>query len=154
MSLPSRFVAATAAQLQAFAARVAEHLRPGDLVLLGGPLGAGKTTFAQGVGAGLGVVERLTSPTFVIAREHRGRVPVVHVDAYRLSGLDELEDLDLESELDDAVTLVEWGRGMAEVLAEGYLLVDIDRDTADGETRVVRLSGVGARWSNVVEASA
>lgn len=150
MTLPQEFVAETPAELQQLARRVAGRLRAGDLVLLGGPLGAGKTTFAQGVGAALGVSERLTSPTFVIAREHRGRVPVVHVDAYRLGGLDELEDLDLESELEDAVTLVEWGRGMAEVLAESYLLVDIDRESAAGETRVVRLSGVGERWAGEV----
>lgn len=150
MSLPARFVAATAEDLQRFAGTVAYDLRAGDLVLLSGPLGAGKTTFAQGIGAALGVRERLTSPTFVIAREHRGDVPVVHVDAYRLGGLDELEDLDLESELDYAVTLVEWGQGMAEVLAESYLLVDIDREAAAGETRVVRLSGVGNRWAGVV----
>lgn len=150
MSLPSRFLASTPDELQHLAAQVADHLQPGDLVLLSGPLGAGKTTFAQGLGAALGVAERLTSPTFVIAREHRGRVPVVHVDAYRLGGLDELEDLDLESELDDAVTLVEWGKGMAEVLADGYLLVEIDREAADGETRVVELSGVGGRWAGVV----
>lgn len=150
MSLPARFVAATAEDLQRFAGTVARELRAGDLVLLSGPLGAGKTTFAQGVGAALGVHERLTSPTFVIAREHRGDVPVVHVDAYRLGGLDELEDLDLESELDYAVTLVEWGQGMAEVLNQSYLLVDIDREAAAGETRVVRLSGVGDRWTGLV----
>ncbi|WP_134322748.1 tRNA (adenosine(37)-N6)-threonylcarbamoyltransferase complex ATPase subunit type 1 TsaE [Cumulibacter soli] len=150
MSVPRRFVAETAADLQQFAAQVAAQLRPGDLVLLSGPLGAGKTTFAQGVGAALGVRERLTSPTFVIAREHRGRVPVVHVDAYRLSGLDELEDLDLESELDEAVVLVEWGQGMAEVLAEGYLMVDIDRESGAGESRVVQLSAVGDRWTGVI----
>lgn len=150
MSLPSRFVASTPDDLQRFAGQLAEHLRPGDLVLLSGPLGAGKTTFAQGIGAALGVSERLTSPTFVIAREHRGRVPVVHVDAYRLGGLDELEDLDLESELDDAVTLVEWGKGMAEALADAYLLVEIDREAEAGEIRVVDLSAVGARWTGVV----
>ena len=150
MTLSARFVAATPDDLHQFAGQVAAELRPGDLVLLSGPLGAGKTTFAQGVGAALGVRERLTSPTFVIAREHSGRVPVVHVDAYRLGGLDELEDLDLESELEDAVTLVEWGRGMAEVLTDGYLLVDIDRESAAGETRIVRLAGFGDRWSGVV----
>lgn len=150
MTLSARFVAATPDDLHQFAGQVAAELRPGDLVLLSGPLGAGKTTFAQGVGAALGVRERLTSPTFVIAREHSGRVPVVHVDAYRLGGLEELEDLDLESELEDAVTLVEWGRGMAEVLTDGYLLVDIDRESAAGETRIVRLAGFGDRWSGVV----
>lgn len=129
---------------------VADRLQAGDLVILRGPLGAGKTTFAQGVGAGLGVVERLTSPTFVIARVHRGRVPVIHVDAYRLGGLDELDDLDLDASLDDSVTLVEWGAGLAESLAdEGFLLIDIDRESAsDGETRIVRIDGHGPRWSS------
>ena len=154
MTLPEHFVAATPADLHRLAEQVARELRAGDLVLLSGPLGAGKTTFAQGLGAALGVRERLTSPTFVIAREHRGRVPVVHVDAYRLGGLDELEDLDLESELDEAVTLVEWGRGIAEVLTDAYLLVDIDREAVSGEVRVVRLSGYGDRWAGVVEGAA
>ncbi|WP_153505363.1 tRNA (adenosine(37)-N6)-threonylcarbamoyltransferase complex ATPase subunit type 1 TsaE [Cumulibacter manganitolerans] len=149
--LPARVVAATPAELQDLAARVAEQLRAGDLVILRGPLGAGKTTFAQGVGAALGVAERLTSPTFVIAREHRGRVPVIHVDAYRLGGIDELDDLDLDAEVHEAVTLVEWGEGLAEVLADdGYLVVDIDRESADGEQRVVHLRAAGPRWAGVI----
>lgn len=149
--LPARFVAPTVESLHELARAVAERLRAGDLVLLAGPLGAGKTTFAQGLGTALGVAERLTSPTFVIAREHRGRVPVVHVDAYRLGGLDELDDLDLESELEDAVTLIEWGRGMAEGLTDAYLLIDIDREAGDAdETRVVSLTGYGPRWAGVV----
>lgn len=152
MSLPATFTAPAAADIQAFAADVADQLRAGDLVILRGPLGAGKTTFAQGVGAGLGVRERLTSPTFVIARVHRGRVPVVHADAYRIGGIEELDDLDLDADLEDAVTLVEWGSGLVESLsASGYLLVDIERTSAaDDETRIVRLEGHGPRWDDVI----
>lgn len=152
MRLPATFTTPTPADIQAFAARVADRLQAGDLVILRGPLGAGKTTFAQGIGAGLGVRERLTSPTFVIARVHRGRLPVVHVDAYRIGGLDELDDLDLDADLDSSVTLVEWGSGLAESLsADGYLLVDIERGAEiDDETRIVRLEAHGSRWDDVI----
>ncbi|WP_106849692.1 tRNA (adenosine(37)-N6)-threonylcarbamoyltransferase complex ATPase subunit type 1 TsaE [Blastococcus sp. Marseille-P5729] len=152
MSLPSACAAATPDELQAFAARVADRLRAGDLVILRGPLGAGKTTFAQGIGAGLGVRERLTSPTFVIARVHHGRLPVVHVDAYRIATIDELEDLGLDADLDASVTLVEWGSGLAEALsAEGHLLVDIERASdPDDETRIVRLEAHGPRWDETI----
>jgi tRNA threonylcarbamoyladenosine biosynthesis protein TsaE len=111
---------------------LAAQLRAGDLVVLSGELGAGKTTFTQGLGAGLGVRGEVTSPTFVIARVHPtlGDGPaLVHVDAYRLGGLDELDDLDLDASLDDAVTVVEWGEGLAEGLAESRLEVVIVRTT-------------------------
>lgn len=152
MRLPATFTTPTPADIQAFAARVADRLQAGDLVILRGPLGAGKTTFAQGIGTGLGVRERLTSPTFVIARVHRGRLPVVHVDAYRIGGLDELDDLDLDADLDSSVTLVEWGSGLAESLsADGYLLVDIERGAEiDDETRIIRLEAHGSRWDDVI----
>jgi tRNA threonylcarbamoyladenosine biosynthesis protein TsaE len=142
--------------MQALGARVASVVRAGDLVLLGGGLGAGKTTFTQGVGAGLGVRGPITSPTFVIARVHpslSGGVPLVHVDAYRLGGWDELEDLDLEATLDEAVTVVEWGEGLAEGLAGERLEIHIDRSAhaprGDADLRTVRIAGVGARWSDV-----
>ena len=99
-------------------------------MLLTGDLGAGKTTFTQGLGEGLGVRGAVTSPTFVIARVHPSEVggpPLVHVDAYRLGGLDELDDLDLDTSLDEAVTVVEWGEGLAEGLAESRLEVRITR---------------------------
>lgn len=151
--LPARTEVSTPTEMHDLARRVSDVLRAGDLVILAGPLGAGKTTFAQGVGAALGVPERLTSPTFVIARVHRGRLPVVHVDAYRLGGIDELDDLDLEAELDASVTLVEWGSGLAESMSDdGYLLVDIDRDEGGDERRTVRLAGFGPRWAGVVTA--
>lgn len=139
--------------------RLAGLLRAGDLVLLRGPLGAGKTTFAQGVGDGLGVRGPVTSPTFVIARLHpslSGGPPLVHVDAYRLGGWAELEDLDLEATLDDAVTLVEWGEGFVEGLASDRLEVQISRPTDHAGSaghahepeavRTVTITGVGPRW--------
>jgi tRNA threonylcarbamoyladenosine biosynthesis protein TsaE len=134
--------------------RVAQVLRAGDLVLVGGELGAGKTTFTQGVGAGLGVRGPITSPTFVIARMHpslSGGPPLVHVDAYRLQGWDELEDLDLEATLDQAVTVVEWGEGLAEGLGPDRLEVHIHRPggAEPGDLREVRLAPVGSRWAGV-----
>lgn len=129
---------------------LAQVLSPGDLLILRGPLGAGKTTLVQGIGAGLGVTDPITSPTFVIARVHRdGRVPLLHADAYRLSGIDELDDLDLDMDLEDAVTVVEWGEGIAEHLAEDYLLVNIDRESDDaGDGRVISLHPRGGTWSD------
>ncbi len=129
---------------------MARRLRAGDLVLLVGDLGAGKTTFTQGLGEGLGVRGPVTSPTFVIARVHPSEVggpPLVHVDAYRLGGLGELDDLDLDASLDEAVTVVEWGEGIAEGLAESRLEVRITRSgSIDDESRTVRVTGVGPRW--------
>lgn len=133
---------------RALGAALAGVLRPGDLVVLSGPLGAGKTAFAQGIGAGLGVTG-VTSPTFVIAREHHGgRLPLVHVDAYRLGSALELDDLDLDSALEDVVTVVEWGEGLVESLATSYLLVRLDRSGPD-EVREAVLTGAGPRWDRV-----
>ena len=117
-------------------------LAAGDLVVLTGGLGAGKTTLTQGLGEGLGVRGPITSPTFVIARVHPSLVggpDLVHVDAYRLGGVAELDDLDLDASLDEAVTVVEWGHGLAEGLAEDHLEVTLRGDAA----RTVAL--VGAR---------
>ncbi|MGV9671903.1 MULTISPECIES: tRNA (adenosine(37)-N6)-threonylcarbamoyltransferase complex ATPase subunit type 1 TsaE [unclassified Gordonia (in: high G+C Gram-positive bacteria)] len=111
---------------------LAHGLSSGDLVILDGPLGAGKTALARGIARGLGVVGRVSSPTFIIAREHRpggdGRPGMVHVDAYRLGGLEELDALDLDTDLADAVVVVEWGEGVAERLADRHLLVRLTRD--------------------------
>ena len=134
--------------------RVAEVLRPGDVVVLTGELGAGKTTFTQGLGAGLGVRGDVTSPTFVISRVHPSTVggpALVHVDAYRLGGIAELDDLDLDTSLEDSVTVVEWGEGIAEGLAESRLEVRIERAVgaeADEELdpRRVSVTGLGPRW--------
>ena len=124
---------------------LAELLRPGDLVVLVGPLGAGKTALTQGIGAGLGVREPVTSPTFVIARVHSGgRVPLVHVDAYRLGGVADVDDLDLDVTADDSVTVVEWGQGLVEQLADEHLEVRIDR--GDDDVRTVTLVPHGPGW--------
>lgn len=129
--------------------RLAGVLRAGDLVVLSGPLGAGKTVLAQGIGAGLGVAGEVTSPTFVIARVHRGgRVPLVHADAYRLGAvadpLAEVDDLDLDASVEDSVTVVEWGEGLVERLADAYLEVRVDRLPDD--SRQVHLVPHGGDW--------
>ncbi|WP_399928398.1 tRNA (adenosine(37)-N6)-threonylcarbamoyltransferase complex ATPase subunit type 1 TsaE [Streptomyces kanamyceticus] len=139
--------------------RLAKLLRPGDLVMLNGELGAGKTTLTRGLGEGLGVRGAVTSPTFVIARVHPplGAGPaLVHVDAYRLGGgLDEMEDLDLDVSLPESVIVVEWGEGKVEELTDDRLHVVIHRavgDTTD-EVREVTLTGLGERWAGADLAS-
>lgn len=137
--------------MRALGERLATALRPGDLIIASGDLGAGKTTLTQGIGAGLGVRGPVISPTFVLSRVHpnEGDGPgLVHVDAYRLGSFAELEDIDLETSLDDSVTLVEWGEGIAEGLAPDRLEIDIRRglDPAD-DTRWVFLTPIGPRWS-------
>jgi tRNA threonylcarbamoyladenosine biosynthesis protein TsaE len=133
-------------------ARLASLLRPGDLVLCIGELGAGKTTLAQGVAAALGVSDPVTSPTFVLARVHTGReTPFVHADAYRLGGVDdplgELDALDLDATLEDAVTLIEWGGGLAERLAPARVEVRIS--VSAEEVRHVVVDALGVRWAGV-----
>ncbi|THA69185.1 tRNA (adenosine(37)-N6)-threonylcarbamoyltransferase complex ATPase subunit type 1 TsaE [Streptomyces sp. A0958] len=142
-------------QMRALGRRLAAVLRPGDLVMLTGELGAGKTTLTRGLGEGLGVRGAVTSPTFVIVRVHPplGDGPaLVHVDAYRLGGgLDEMEDLDLDVSLPESVVVVEWGDGKVEELSEDRLQVFIDRAVGDtdDERRSVTLLGVGARWAGL-----
>jgi tRNA threonylcarbamoyladenosine biosynthesis protein TsaE len=131
--------------MRALGRRLAALLRAGDLVVLAGSLGAGKTTLTQGIGLGLGVRGPVTSPTFVIARVHPGPVPLVHVDAYRLGSLAEVADLDLEASLSDSVTVVEWGTGLVEGLADDRLEVTLTRPS-DDETRTATICGVGPRW--------
>jgi tRNA threonylcarbamoyladenosine biosynthesis protein TsaE len=137
---------ATAADTQAFGRRLAAVLRVGDLLILIGPLGAGKTALTQGIGAGLGVSGTVVSPTFVIARSHPGPLPLVHVDAYRLSSLDEVDDLDLDVSMDDSVTVVEWGAGLVEQLSEARLEIRLDRK-ADSEIRTIALLAHGGDWA-------
>ncbi|MBV2367064.1 tRNA (adenosine(37)-N6)-threonylcarbamoyltransferase complex ATPase subunit type 1 TsaE [Streptomonospora nanhaiensis] len=140
----------TDAAMRALGRHIAGLLRPGDLLILSGPLGAGKTTLTQGIGEGLGVRGPITSPTFVISRVHpplAGGPPLVHVDAYRLGGSAEVDDLDLDSSLADSVTVVEWGEGVAEELAEDRLEITIARHPDD--TRGITLTGIGARWADV-----
>jgi tRNA threonylcarbamoyladenosine biosynthesis protein TsaE len=144
---------ATVDDTKAFGRRLASVLRAGDLVLLTGPLGAGKTALVQGIGAGLAVQGAITSPTFVIARVHKGELPLVHADAYRLGDAAdpraEIDDLDLDASADDAVTVVEWGEGLAEQLNDEYLQVRIDR--LDDDTRVIDLVPHGADWADRLE---
>ncbi|MEW9528985.1 tRNA (adenosine(37)-N6)-threonylcarbamoyltransferase complex ATPase subunit type 1 TsaE [Microbispora sp. NPDC049125] len=145
----AEFRAETAEETRALGARLAELLRPGDLVVLSGPLGAGKTTLVQGIAEGLKVRGPITSPTFVIARVHPslcGGPALVHADAYRLGGSLEVDDLDLDASLEESVTVVEWGEGLVEGLSEDRLEVRVERG-AEGEERVVSLTGAGARWT-------
>jgi tRNA threonylcarbamoyladenosine biosynthesis protein TsaE len=140
----------TADDTRALGRALASVLRAGDLVILNGPLGAGKTVLAQGIGAGLGVVGPVTSPTFVIARVHRpagrGRPPLVHTDAYRLGSVAEVDDLDLDASMEESVTLVEWGGGKVEQLADAHLEVRIERRADD--LRVVDLIAHGGDWED------
>jgi tRNA threonylcarbamoyladenosine biosynthesis protein TsaE len=148
----------TVGSTRAFGESLARALRAGDLIVLSGPLGAGKTALAQGIGAGLGVTGAVTSPTFVIARVHRaghaGGLPLVHADAYRLGAVTdpraEVDDLDLDASMDDAVTLVEWGEGIVEQLADTHLTLRIER--RDDETRVVTIEPSGSDWIERVAA--
>ncbi|GAA0523259.1 tRNA threonylcarbamoyladenosine biosynthesis protein TsaE [Saccharopolyspora erythraea NRRL 2338] len=146
-SLPTAELATESATLD-LGARLGAELRAGDLVLLDGPLGAGKTVLARGVAAGMGVTGQVTSPTFVIARVHHpaeGDGPaLVHVDAYRLGGLDEIDDLDLDTDLTDAAVVVEWGEGVAEHLSEDYLVLRIHR--REDDVREITFEPHGERW--------
>lgn len=117
--------------MRAIGTAIAQRLRAGDVVVLSGPVGAGKTTLTQGIGAGLGVTEPITSPTFVIAREYRGTIDVVHVDAYRLGSKLELDDLDLVSDRDQCVTVVEWGAGLVDVISAEPLVIELAHGVTD-----------------------
>lgn len=170
----------SAEEMRALGRRLGQQLRPGDLVVLNGPLGAGKTTLVQGIGDGLDVRGPITSPTFVIARVHPSlrrtpgpRPALVHADAYRLGGAAEVDDLDLDADTDSAVTVVEWGGGLVEGLADDRLEITISLPAGGGaadaaqavpstggaegdaaeaagggsaEPRIVRLQGIGSRW--------
>ncbi len=161
-----RVTVATGEHMRALGRRLARLLRGGDLVVLSGGLGAGKTTLTQGLGAGLGVRGAVTSPTFVIARVHPSTVggpALVHVDAYRLGATAnvaaEVDDLDLDASLDESVTVVEWGEGTVEDLAEDRLAIAIERtgdaggddpsDPSGDETRTVTFHPVGNRWASI-----
>jgi tRNA threonylcarbamoyladenosine biosynthesis protein TsaE len=166
----------TAAGMRDLGRELAGLLHAGDIVILSGPLGAGKTTLTQGIGAGLRVRGPVTSPTFVIARVHpplppgtapgppgqersASHPPLVHVDAYRLGSTLELDDLDLDTDVEDAVTVVEWGEGLAEGLAPDRLEISITRrEPAENERsepdlsdqpRTVRITGIGPRWQDI-----
>jgi tRNA threonylcarbamoyladenosine biosynthesis protein TsaE len=148
-SLPFEVVASSPDHTKEIGRRVAAVLEAGDLVLLTGELGAGKTTLAQGLGGGLRVVGAVTSPTFIIARVHPSvdaGPALVHVDAYRLGGLTELDDLDLDASLDESITVVEWGEGLAEDLSSQRLEISLSRTSGDEYVRTIRVVPVGARW--------
>jgi tRNA threonylcarbamoyladenosine biosynthesis protein TsaE len=133
---------ATADDMRALGVQIASTLKPGDLVVLTGDLGAGKTTLVQGIASGLGASGPVLSPTFVIARVYRdGRIPLVHVDAYRLGSKVEVDDLDLDADIAEAVTVVEWGEGLVEGLSDSRTVVHISRsvDQSD-ETRHVSMT--------------
>jgi tRNA threonylcarbamoyladenosine biosynthesis protein TsaE len=142
--------------MRALGRRLGTVLRAGDLVVLSGPLGAGKTTLVQGIGDGMAVRGPVTSPTFVIARVHpalAGGPGLVHVDAYRLGSVAEVDDLDLDASLDDCVTVVEWGEGLVEGLAADRLDISIEMSPAgaDHDWRTVAMTGIGQRWESVAE---
>ena len=144
-------------QMHELGVSLSKQFRAGDLIVLVGPLGAGKTTLARGIGEGLNAIGNVSSPTFVIARTHRREnsdVPLVHVDAYRLGSAAELDDLDIDFE--NSIVLVEWGKGLLDGISENWLEIDIDRaheltdesDPASG-IRAISVTAVGDRWSDL-----
>jgi tRNA threonylcarbamoyladenosine biosynthesis protein TsaE len=149
--LPRQIVIPTADQMTDLGAEIADLLRAGDVIIATGDLGAGKTTLTQGIGRGLGAVGPIISPTFVLSRIHRSaeeRPDLVHVDAYRLSGAGELEDLDLDETMDRSVTVVEWGETIAEGLSPDRLEITVLRSAdPEDDTRTVLIWGVGDRWT-------
>ncbi|MDO4665265.1 MAG: tRNA (adenosine(37)-N6)-threonylcarbamoyltransferase complex ATPase subunit type 1 TsaE [Actinomycetaceae bacterium] len=161
------FSVKNAAETKALGRALARYVRAGDLVMLNGNLGAGKTTFTQGLGAGMNVRGQVSSPTFIVARVHpplqEGGVPLIHADAYRITDTTDLETLDLESSLDQAVTVIEWGEGKTEGLSEDRLEIFVKRPEGDlalpapGQVvdltnvddgcREITMIGHGVRWA-------
>jgi tRNA threonylcarbamoyl adenosine modification protein YjeE len=135
-------------QMHELGMAIAKVLRAGDLLLLNGPLGAGKTTLTRGIGEGLGASGTVQSPTFVLARTHRTAAgpKLVHVDAYRLTSAVELDDLDID--FANSIVVVEWARDYVDGIAEHWLQVDINREAED-ESRMVSIFGTGKRWQGV-----
>lgn len=141
---------ATAEQMSLLGQQLAGILQAGDLVLLIGPLGAGKTTLTRGVGRALEVEGNVSSPTFVIARTHKrgNKAPLVHVDAYRLKSAAELDDLDIP--FASSIVLVEWGQGLTDDIADSWLEIYIERDSnPQSENRAVKILGYGSRWAGI-----
>ena len=137
-------------EMEALGEKIAGICRPGDLILLNGPLGAGKTVFVQGIGRALGIAD-VTSPTFVISRIHQGSMPLIHVDVYRLlesgNAALYLDDLDLDTAREDGLTVIEWGGSESSRLSEDRLEIEIDRTN---DERVVTIRAVGSRWDGVL----
>lgn len=146
----------SAADTHAVGSGIAAVLRAGDVVVLTGDLGSGKTVLAQGIAAGLGVTERVVSPTFALARRYEGRVPLHHLDVYRLDRLQEAIDLGLEELLDDGVVVIEWGEGVHELLPDARLAVrlDLDADADAEDVRRLTIEGHGAEWDARADALA
>jgi tRNA threonylcarbamoyladenosine biosynthesis protein TsaE len=146
---------ASVVETRALAGALAELARAGDLLLLSGDLGAGKTAFAQGFGRGLGIAEPITSPTFTLAREYQGtRLRLHHLDVYRMEAMAEVFDVDLPDLLDDeAVVLVEWGEAIASAVPVDYLEVSLHLGDGDDD-RAIELRPVGPSWSARVKAVA
>ncbi|QPK94373.1 tRNA (adenosine(37)-N6)-threonylcarbamoyltransferase complex ATPase subunit type 1 TsaE [Actinomyces sp. zg-332] len=168
-----RYVVNEVEETQAIAKNLSHKLRFGDLIMLSGDLGAGKTTFTQGLGIGLNVRGQVSSPTFIVARAHPSLVDgpnLIHVDAYRITSLDDLETLDLDSSIDEAVTVVEWGDGKVEGLSQSRLEIKIIRqigeyskgnsktldlhenvvdltDVDEGKREII-ITPIGPRWEN------
>ena len=140
---------ADAEQMATLGESIAKLCRPGDLILLNGPLGAGKTVFVQGVGRALGITD-VTSPTFVISRIYKGLMPLIHVDVYRLleagNAAAYLDDLDLDTAREDGLTVIEWGGAESARLSDDRLEIDIDRTN---DERVVTIKAIGSRWEGV-----
>ncbi|EPD73565.1 YjeE family ATPase [Actinomyces sp. HPA0247] len=157
-------------QTRALGEDLGRILAAGDLVMLSGGLGAGKTTLTQGIGIGMGVRGRVASPTFIVARVHpslSGGPDLIHADAYRIKDLSDLETLDLDSSLDEAVTVVEWGEGKTEAMSDERLSIEvrrasggqadtdgdiIDLEHMDDGTRLIVLRAHGHRWDGVLDA--
>jgi tRNA threonylcarbamoyladenosine biosynthesis protein TsaE len=154
MSGERLLVVDTADAMRELGAALGRVARSGDVLVLTGDLGAGKTTLAQGIAAGLGVSDRVTSPTFVISRVHdnpTGGPALLHVDAYRLASVSEVDDLDLEHDLQRGVAVVEWGEGLVDGLSASMVRVVITRsDDIDDERRIVRVDAADPRWHDVV----
>lgn len=152
-STPARtveFVLRGVCDTESLGRQLARLCKPGDFIVLSGDLGAGKTTLTRGLGEELGVRGPVTSPTFVVARRHPnlGTGPdLVHVDAYRIGSQAEIDDVDLLERSDTAITVVEWGAGRVEHLAESRVLVELAADVADDDTRHAVVHLLGPRWS-------
>ncbi|MGO9557700.1 MAG: tRNA (adenosine(37)-N6)-threonylcarbamoyltransferase complex ATPase subunit type 1 TsaE [Acidimicrobiales bacterium] len=151
--IPATLTTVSPGETRAAGELIAEVLEPGDVVLLVGELGAGKTTFVQGVAAGLGVADDVTSPTFTLCQVYQGRLTVLHADLWRLERLQEVIDLALDEGLEEGgVLLAEWGEGAVDLYGDDALIVSIELGEAETD-RLLRLEGRGARWERRVEAA-
>jgi len=154
MTGPATRMVATADGMRELGSRLGAAARAGDVIVLTGDLGAGKTTLTQGIARGLGITEQVTSPTFVISRVHTnpsGGPELVHADAYRLGSVREVDDLDLEQDLETGVVVVEWGSGLVDDLSESLVHVVITRtDDESDETRIVEVVAADPRWASAL----